>query len=149
MTGQVQINAKTDFSLRDRFQYYTVMGLSTLTLVVARSLHPAVGGLGTHEQLGLPPCIFLRLTGIPCPSCGLTTSFAHFVRFELLASFTTQPFGFVLCAATLLSIPFFAILLRRRVKWESLIGSRQAQLLTYAGVGLMLSGWIYKIVITR
>ena len=34
----------------------------------------------THRQLGLPPCTFYLLTGVPCPSCGMTTSFALLVR---------------------------------------------------------------------
>ncbi|HEY1599746.1 MAG TPA: DUF2752 domain-containing protein [Pirellulales bacterium] len=51
-------------------------GLAGL-LVVAASLHPNPAGLGTHEQLGLPPCTFRSLFGIRCPSCGMTTSWSH------------------------------------------------------------------------
>ncbi|GIW80246.1 MAG: hypothetical protein KatS3mg105_2053 [Gemmatales bacterium] len=30
----------------------------------------------THRQLGLPPCTCYDRFGIPCPSCGMTTSFS-------------------------------------------------------------------------
>lgn len=47
-------------------------------------LSPEARGHGTHQQLGLAPCTFLMLTGKPCPSCGATTAFAHFVRGQWL-----------------------------------------------------------------
>jgi hypothetical protein len=34
----------------------------------------------THRQLGLPECTFKGVTGKPCPSCGMTTSFALLIR---------------------------------------------------------------------
>lgn len=46
------------------------------------SLKPDRRGLGTHQSLGLPPCGVRVLFGVVCPSCGSTTSFAHFVRGE-------------------------------------------------------------------
>lgn len=36
--------------------------------------------MATHTTIGLPPCNFVDLTGKPCPSCGMTTSFALLVR---------------------------------------------------------------------
>jgi hypothetical protein len=42
--------------------------------------------MATHTTLGLPPCNFVLLTGKPCPSCGMTTSFALLVRGDVAAS---------------------------------------------------------------
>src|SRR4051794_7336480 len=49
-------------------------------LGVARCLRPDPKGYGTHQQLGLLPCGFRAITGLGCPSCGMTTAFAWFVR---------------------------------------------------------------------
>ena len=68
---------------------------------LARWLEPAAAGLGTHQQLGLPPCTVRVLFGVPCPSCGMTTSFAHFTRLDWAASAAANAGGFllaVLCA---------------------------------------------------
>lgn len=65
-------------------------------LATAVLIKPAPRGMGTHLQLGFKRCDFLRTTGLPCPSCGMTTSFAHFVRGQWLGSLYVQPMGFVL-----------------------------------------------------
>jgi hypothetical protein len=65
-------------------------------LVVATRINPAATGLGTHQQLRLQPCQFEIRTGLPCPTCGMTTSFAHFVRGNWAASFYVQPMGMLL-----------------------------------------------------
>ena len=43
-------------------------------LSVAAWLTPDELGVGSHQQLGLPPCSMLTLTGYPCPTCGMTTA---------------------------------------------------------------------------
>src|SRR5262249_51750842 len=103
------------YSYADRNGYLAVAFVSALTLVIARLLHPSPRGLGTHEQLGLPPCPFLLLTGIPCPSCGLTTSFALAARLEFLSALTIQPFGLIAFCLTFLAIPISIFLIRRRI----------------------------------
>jgi predicted Na+-dependent transporter len=40
----------------------------------------------THRKLGLPPCTFYLMSGLPCPSCGMTTSFALLAHGDVAAS---------------------------------------------------------------
>lgn len=67
-----------------------------LILGIARMLKPDPSGHGTHQALGLPPCLFFAGTGLPCPSCGLTTSFSHLVRLQWSQAFQANPLGPVL-----------------------------------------------------
>ncbi len=62
-------------------------------LVVAAWLQPHGDGVGTHEQLGLPACGFYERTGYPCPTCGMTTAFAHVARGHVLRALSVQPAG--------------------------------------------------------
>ena len=81
-----------------------VISLGCLTvLIVAAKLPPDPRGESTHTELGMAQCQFLLHTGIPCPSCGMTTSFAWFVRGNLLASLYVQPMGTVLAFAAALT----------------------------------------------
>ena len=74
-----------------------LIALGCLTpLVLAANLPPSADGLGTHTQLGLAQCNWYRTTGLPCPSCGMTTSWAWFARGNLVASLYIQPMGTVL-----------------------------------------------------
>lgn len=68
-------------------------------LVTAARLTPSPTGVASHKGLGLQSCALLERSGIPCPSCGMTTSFAWFVRGNLAASFYVQPMGTLLALA--------------------------------------------------
>ena len=59
-------------------------------------LTPDPRGYGTHEQFFLYGCLFRKLTTLPCPFCGLTTSFAYIVRGDLPDAFRCHPAGPVL-----------------------------------------------------
>lgn len=60
--------------------------------------------MGTHQRLGLPPCSFVVLTGKPCPSCGLTTSFTLLAHGDLKNSLRANCVGtlMALCCAALI-----------------------------------------------
>ena len=70
-------------------------------LLVAAYVQPNPAGVGSHtSSLGLQPCQFLKTTGMPCPGCGMTTSFSWFVRGNIVASAYVQPMGSMLAALT-------------------------------------------------
>jgi hypothetical protein len=73
-------------------------------LLVARWLTPDPSGMGTHVQLGLPPCGFFYLTRLPCPTCGLTTSFAHMARLQVTLAFDAHWLGPPLFALTVVTV---------------------------------------------
>jgi hypothetical protein len=60
----------------------------------------------THRQLGLPECSFKEKTGMPCPSCGMTSSFSLFVRGDLWNSMKANWVGTLLATFCLLLIPW-------------------------------------------
>ncbi len=60
----------------------------------------------THRQLGLPSCTFKFAVGVPCPSCGMTTSFALLIRGDVLHSLRANCAGTLLAVVTLAFIPW-------------------------------------------
>jgi hypothetical protein len=77
-----------------------VVGLAALAvLIVAARLEPDARGMGTHTQLGLPPCGWVVAFGKPCFTCGMTTAFARAARGDAPGAFRAQPMGALLAVA--------------------------------------------------
>jgi hypothetical protein len=85
------------------YRLLSVLGLaaSTAVIVLAFRLEPDPRGFGTHEQLGLPPCGFLRDHGVPCISCGMTTAFVATAHGQLGLALRSNPYGILLFLAVL------------------------------------------------
>ena len=79
-----------------RFGVFILATAPILLLGVTRLLQPDAAGLGTHQQLGLPPCSMRLMVGFRCPACGMTTSWAHFTRGDWLGSVQANAGGFLL-----------------------------------------------------
>ena len=93
----------------------TLLGLTAglvIVFAVAAWLNPydADGQalqMETHRQLGLPPCTFYVLTGgLPCPSCGMTTSFALLMHGDVWNSLQANAAGTLLALLGLAFIPW-------------------------------------------
>ena len=104
-------------------------------------------GIGTHTQLGFQPCQFEVRTGLPCPSCGFTTSVTYFAHGNVLASLYVQPMGFVMAvlfAAGVWVGGYIALTGRPVHRLVSMLPDRKwlIVLLTIA-----VGGWAWKIFI--
>ncbi|MFO0845235.1 MAG: DUF2752 domain-containing protein [Gemmataceae bacterium] len=64
--------------------------------------------IATHQQLGLPPCTFAVVTGVPCPACGMTTSFALLAHGDVANSLRANWVGTLLAAFCALVLPWAA-----------------------------------------
>ena len=114
-------------------------------MLMSAWLVPSDAGYGTHRQLGLPPCATVTLTGLPCPSCGMTTSFAHTARGEFRAAFGAQPAGLLLAICTALAGTFglFSAITGKvcKLNWYRL---PPARLIAELAI-LLVAAWLYKV----
>ena len=66
--------------------------------------------------MGLPPCTFLVLFGHRCPSCGMTTAWAHLGRGQVVAAFGANVGGALLGLLAMAAEPWL-ILSAVRGRW--------------------------------
>lgn len=115
-------------------------------LTVAAWLSPRADGVGTHTELGLPPCGFLVSAGVPCPTCGMTTAYSLMAHGHFLAAVRAQPAGAVLCTLTVSAVVCGVWTAWRgrvpRINWDWLgTGPGLATMAT-----VFFGGWAWKIV---
>ena len=121
--------------------------LGLASLVIAAGLTPDPRGVETHLQLGMSECGMMKNTGVPCPACGMTTSYAHLLKGHLLTSLKTQPMGTLtafLAAVGFCGGMYIAITGLPAVRWMEMFFTTK---LLFALVGLGLIAWGYKILI--
>lgn len=132
---------------RLRLAALAVFLASGSVLAVAAWLHPDRRGHGTHEQLGMGACSMMVVSGLPCPTCGMTTAFAHTVRGELISAAVVQPGGLVLAIATIVAAvaSLYALVVGRLPKlWVLMVSPYR---LFVSLLVVLLGGWAYKLVV--
>lgn len=92
----------------ERLGLLAVAFVLVLLLAVARWLSPDPSGMGTHQQLGLPACTMLAFSGVRCPGCGMTTSWAHTLDGNFVEAFQTNAAGSLLCWLCVACVPILA-----------------------------------------
>lgn len=112
-------------------------------MVTAARLTPSPTGMGTHTQLGLDQCAFALRTGLPCPTCGMTTSFSWFARGNIPASFYIQPMGAVLALLTVATFwaALYIALTGRSVYRLMAMGPTRYYVPVFAGLAIAAWGW--------
>jgi hypothetical protein len=130
----------------DRFVQTLIAVGAWLVVIMAFHLQPSPDGLGTHEQLGFQPCAFYQMTGRPCPTCGMTTAFAHMAHGQVWQAIIVQPFGallFVLTLAAALGTTATAVAGR---SWNLLLTRWLSPTWVYTAIVLGLAAWMFKAV---
>jgi hypothetical protein len=118
------------------------------SLVVGWWLQPNPAGVGTHTSLGFPPCGFYAVTGVPCPTCGVTTAFVLGAHLQLVQSFFVQPFGFlvfVAVCATALTVILFLLTGRSVFKLKLKVNAYK---IAISLIAFVVVSWGYKITLT-
>ena len=114
-------------------------------LVLAAVLRPDPAGLGTHEQLGLPQCSLRLLYGTRCPACGMTTSWAHYVRGHWIQACQANVGGFVLAMLATVIAPW-AIMSGGRGRWFwTRLNDCQIFTIALITITVIILDWIVRI----
>lgn len=111
-------------------------------------LTPDPRGIGTHRQLGFPPCTTQVVFGIPCPFCGMTTAFSHMAHGHVKESFRCHPVGalaFLAFAVSAAAALAFAAAGRCPAGMTRLLESKASWAV---GLALVVAGWVYKIAVS-
>ena len=118
-----------------------------LLFAVGRLLTPDPRGVGTHEQIGLPPCATNLLFHIPCPFCGMTTAFSLMAHGEWAAAIKTQPAGALLA---LVAAASFVATAAAAVSGRGLPPELVARVSRWAWkivIVIVLVAWVYKLAV--
>ncbi|MEM1213991.1 MAG: DUF2752 domain-containing protein [Planctomycetota bacterium] len=114
-------------------------------LTTAALLSPNPDGHGTHTSLGLAPCGLLQATGIPCPTCGMTTAFALAADANLLRSLLTQPLGFLLALSTACTVLISGYALITGMRLQPLLDALLRPRTFWTFAALVVLAWAYTI----
>jgi hypothetical protein len=120
-----------------------VGGPCLTVLVLACVVRPDSRGFETHTQLALPPCSFVQQTGMPCPTCGLTTAYANMVRGRVGAAVAANAAGVVFFVLTLAGAAVGAY---QAVSGRDVLGKLTPRLWWVWGTAaVLLAGWALKL----
>jgi hypothetical protein len=138
-------SGRTRFSRRDRL-WLAAAGVALLgMLAVAAVLKPSPRRRGTHEQLGLPPCTFSVLFGRPCPTCGMTTAWAHLVRGQWYEAGRANLGGTLLGLLAMVAAPWL-LASAARGNWFGVAPSgRGVAWITFAVLVITLIDWAVRL----
>ena len=96
----------------------------------------------------VPVCMFHRLSGLPCPSCGTFRCFALLARGQWAAAFRMQPLAVAIVCAALGYTLYSLVVVAGRLPRARVSGVSRAERRLAAGViaAAVLLNWIYLIV---
>jgi uncharacterized protein DUF2752 len=98
----------------------------------------------------LPLCGFKTITGLPCPTCGITRTVIALSRGDLSRGLFMNPLAAILCGAGLLYLLYAAVVLALRLpRFRPTVTAPGARRLRIAAVTVLALNWIWLIATGR
>jgi hypothetical protein len=124
--------------MRDRLPYLLGAALAAGALVVGRTLRA--------DQIPIPRCTFLRITGYPCPFCGTTRSFFATAQGSVGEALRNAPLGVLAYGATWLLLAWcLYATVRPAGPWDRPNTTPYPRVLVYGIAGLIIAIWVYRL----
>lgn len=98
----------------------------------------------------LPRCVFKTLTGLPCPSCGVTRAVIALSRGQLGQGLFMNPLAAIACGAALLYFVYAAAVLALRLpRLRPVLTPAGGRALRVATVAAIAINWVWLIATGR
>lgn len=121
-------------------------GLIGMTLLLTSfRLSPDPKGLGTHRQLGFPQCTFIEFFQIPCPTCGMTTSWSYLTKGRIIQAFRVNSGGTMLGILTMVTAPWLLVSGLRGFWWPGKPEMVSVFFITLAIAVVTIAQWLIRI----
>jgi hypothetical protein len=120
-----------------------VIAVIVFLLYMSVALVPIHDGEALVGPVLLPPCGFRISTGVPCPTCYMTRSFALMARGRVLEAIFLQPMGAFLWLGGALLLPVLGWLLVRRTSMWPLLERVRWRLVMLVLFLMTIGAWGY------
>jgi hypothetical protein len=98
----------------------------------------------------LPRCVFRTITGLPCPTCGVTRTVIALSRGQVDRAFFLNPLATVACGLGLLYLAYAATVLALKLpRFRPVAAPDTARRLRYAAVAIIAVNWAWLIATGR
>ncbi len=121
----------------DSFQILGIIGVPVLLL--ARFF--------PFGDVHVPLCTFRYVTGIPCPTCGMTTCFVHLSHGEFYQALLSSPLGSLVFLLTVIAVIYLVGTLVFRWPAIRVEMSHRERIMFFVMLGVLLAAnWVYNLV---
>ncbi len=118
---------------------FQIWGIVSLLLFLIARFFP-------FFRYNIPLCTFRRVTGIPCPTCGMTTCFIYMTHFQIKDAIIVSPLGSVVFLFSFLSLLYFIFTCFFKLpKIKIVMSKREKSIFMIIFVVLLLLNWFYNI----
>jgi len=98
----------------------------------------------------LPRCAFKAITGLPCPTCGVTRTIIALSRADVDRAMFMNPPAAILCAGGVLYLLYAAAVLALRLpRFRPTVSAAGARLVRIGAVAVIATNWIWLIATGR